>query len=308
MPATVSTDDIPRLTNLTKVFWPEEGYTKLDLLTYYQQIAPVILPHLRDRPQAMCRRPDGWQGKEFYQLTSKQQPAWLPTARIPVEQGRKTKRFVLCQDLRTLIWLVNFGCIDLNPWAVRAGNLDRPDFLIIDLDPDNVPFDRVVEVAQEVLRMLDKLGAENYCKTSGKRGLHIYAPIGAKYDAWQAHTFAKLVCIFVNNRLPNITTTDPRMDRRKGGIYLDHTRSGRGQAVASAYSVRAWPGATVSTPLKWPEVRRGLDPGKFTIRTTAERIAKVGDLWAPVLGPGIDLAKCLARVERVEKIHRIEDL
>jgi bifunctional non-homologous end joining protein LigD len=305
MPATTSTsDEIPRLINLNKLFWPDEGYTKLDLLTYYQHVAPVMLPYLRDRPQAMCRRPDGWQGKEFYQLTSKQQPTWLPTASVGVEQGRKVKRFVLCQDLRTLIWLVNFGCIDMNPWAVRVGSLDQPDFLIIDLDPDNVPFERVVEVAQEVHRLLDKLGAPSFCKTSGKRGLHIFSPLGAKYDAWQASAFAKLVAILLNHRMPDITTTDSRMDRRKGRIYLDHTRSGRGQAVAAAYSVRAWAGATVSTPLKWFEVRRGLDPSRFTIRTMPERLAKVGDLWAPVLGPGIDLAKCVAQVERAQKVEK----
>jgi bifunctional non-homologous end joining protein LigD len=126
----VSTDELPRLTNLEKLFWPDEGYTKLDLLTYYQQVAPVMLPYLRDRPQAMCRRPDGWQGKEFYQLTSKQHPTWLPTASVAVEQGRKMKRFVLCQDLRTLIWLVNFGCIDQNPWAVRVGSSRRPCSLV----------------------------------------------------------------------------------------------------------------------------------------------------------------------------------
>lgn len=142
-----ASDELPRLTNLDKLFWPDEGYTKLDLLTYYQQVAPVMLPYLVDRPQAMCRRPDGWQGKEFYQRVSRQQPAWLPTAPVPVERGTRHKQFVLCNDLRSLIWLVNFGCIDMNPWASRVGSIDRPDYLIIDLDPSNVPFERVVEVA-----------------------------------------------------------------------------------------------------------------------------------------------------------------
>lgn len=253
-------EDIPQLTNLDKVFWPGEGYTKLDLLTYYQQVAPVMLPYLVDRPQAMCRRPDGWQGKEFYQLYSKHQPAWLTTAPIKVEGGKKEKRFVLCNDLRSLIWLVNFGCIDMNPWSSRVGSIDRPDYLVIDLDPDDVPFDRVVEVAQAVQRLLDKIGAVSCCKTSGKRGLHVFVPLGGKYEAWQVKALGELVCTLIYQRLPDITTRDPRLNRRKGRIYLDHTRNGRGQAMAAAYSARAWAGATVSTPLKWSEVRRGLIP------------------------------------------------
>ncbi|OAI41440.1 hypothetical protein AYO40_03250 [Planctomycetaceae bacterium SCGC AG-212-D15] len=253
----------------------------------------------------MCRRPDGWQGKEFYQRVSRGQPAWLQTAAVPVEQGTKRKHFVLCNDLRSLIWLVNFGCIDMNPWASRVGSIDRLDYLVIDLDPSGVPFDRVVEVAQEVHRVLDRIGAANYAKTSGKSGMHVFVPLGAKYDAWQVKALGELVAILVHQRMPELTTRDPRLDRRKGRIYLDHTRNGRGQAVASAYSVRPAAGATVSTPLKWSEVKRGLDPSRFTIRTMPERIAKMGDLWAPVLGPAIDLAKCLGQLERVQRVERV---
>lgn len=297
----VSAADLPNLTNLDKVFWPEEGYTKLDLLTYYQQVAPVLLPYLLDRPQALCRRPDGWQGKEFYQLISRGQPRWVPTAPVLVERSRRAKRFVLCNDLRTLLWMVNFGCIDLNPWASRAGSIDRLDYLVIDLDPFEIPFDRVVEVAIEVHRLLDRIDAPNYCKTSGKSGLHIFVPLAGRCDAQQAKLLGQLVGALVNRRLPGLTTLDPRLDRRRGRVYLDHTRNGRGQAMAAVYSVRSARGATVSAPLKWSEVRRGLDPARFTIRSMADRLAKVGDLWAPVLGEGIDLAKCLTALEKVDR-------
>ena len=303
MPVTAS--DLPNLTNLDKVFWPDEGYTKLDLLTYYQRVAPVLLPYVVDRPQALCRRPDGWQGKEFYQRISRGQPAWVPTAPILVERGRRAKPFVLCNDLRTLMWMVNFGCIDLNPWASRAGSIDRLDYLVIDLDPSDVTFDQVVEVALEVHKLLERIGAANYCKTSGKSGLHIFVPLAGQCDAQQARILGQLVAALVNRRLPELTTLDPRLDRRRGRVYLDHTRNGRGQAMAAAYSVRPARGATVSAPLKWSEVRRGLTPGKFTIQTMPARLEKVGDLWAPVLGPGIDLARCVGQLDRVQRVQQV---
>ena len=214
----VTAADLPNLTNLDKVFWPDEGYTKLDLLAYYQHVAPVILPYLVDRPQALCRRPDRWQGKEFYQRISRGQPAWVPTAPILVERGRRAKPFVLCNDLRTLMWMVNFGCIDLNPWASRVGSIDRLDYLVIDLDPSHVAFDVVVEVALEVHRLLDRIGAANYCKTSGKSGLHIFVPLAGRCDAPQAKLLGQLVGALVNRRLPELTTLD---SRRYNAVHVE---------------------------------------------------------------------------------------
>jgi bifunctional non-homologous end joining protein LigD len=303
----VTFDDLPQLTNLSKVFWPDEGYTKLDLLTYYQQVAPFLLPYLVDRPQAMCRRPDGWQGKEFYQRISRTQPKWIPTAPVLVERGRRAKAFVLVNDLRTLIWLVNFGCIDFNPWASRVGSIDRPDYMVIDLDPGDVPFQRVIEVVTELRRLLDRIEAPSYVKTSGKRGMHVAVPLAAKYEAWQVKMFGELVCALLHQRMPTVTTLDARAESRKGRIYLDHTRNSRGQALAAAYSVRPWRGATVSTPLKWSEVRGGLDPAHWTIETMPDRLARVGDLWAPVLGPGIALARCLDRLAAQSQRQRVKD-
>ena len=299
MTTTFAASDTLHLTNLTKVFWPEHGYTKRDLIDYYRELAPVILPYLVDRPQVLYRHVDGHAGKEFFQRVSRKCPPWVRIARITLDGGRKTRDFHLCQDWPTLLWLANFGCIELIPWASRVGSLERPDYMVIDLDPDDVPFWRVVQTALAVRNVLDQTGAESFCKTSGKRGLHVYVPLGQKYQHAQAKMLGEIVARLVNRQLPGTTTLDPRTEYRKGRIYVDTTRNARGQAVAAPYSVRPHPGATVSTPLKWTEVRKGLDPGKFTIRTMTKRIERFGDLWEKVLGPGMDLKEWLHRVERL---------
>lgn len=298
MITTFAPDDKLHLTNLTKVFWPEIGYTKRDLLDYYREIAPVILPYVIDRPQVLHRHVDGHDGKEFFQRVSRKCPPWMKIARISLDGGRKERDFHLCQDWPTLLWLANFGCIELIPWNSRIGNLDRPDYMVLDLDPGNVSFQQVIEVALAVRKILDKTGIDGFCKTSGKRGLHIYIPLGQKYLHAQAKMMSELLARLVHRELPSMTTLDLRLDQRQGRIYLDTTRNARGQAVAVAYSSRPHPGATVSTPLKWSEVRKSLDPSKFTIKTMLKRIEKTDDLWKGVLGPGIDLKVWLKRLER----------
>ncbi|MBM4071393.1 MAG: hypothetical protein FJ271_21015 [Planctomycetes bacterium] len=298
MQTTFARDDKLHLTNLTKVFWPEHGYTKGDLLNYYREIAPAILPYLIDRPQILHRHVDGYAGKEFFQRVSRQRPAWVPVADIIVI-GRKPKTFHLCQNWPTLLWLANFGCIEFDPWNSRMQSLDRPDYLIIDLDPsDGVPFSRVVEVALVVRKVLDRAGAPSFPKTSGQKGMHVYIPLEAKYLHEQAKLFGEIVGRLVHRELPALTCLDPRLEKRFACVYLDKTRNARAQAVAAAYSARPYPGATVSAPLAWSEVRKTLDPSRFTIKTMPARIAKVGDLWAGVLGEGIDLADCLQRLEK----------
>jgi bifunctional non-homologous end joining protein LigD len=299
MTTTFGPDDKLHLTNLNKVFWPEHGYTKRDLLDYYREIAPVMLPYLVDRPQVLHRHVDGHSGKEFFQRVSRTTPSWLKTTEITLEDGRK-RDFHLCQDWPTLLWLANFGCIELIPWNSRVGSLERPDYAVIDLDPIEVPFPQIVEVAKAVRRIVEN-GAEGFCKTSGKRGLHIYIPLGRQYTFDQAMMASKLIATLVNRELPAITSLDPRTENRKGLIYLDTTRNSRGQSVAAPYSARPYPGATVSTPLKWSEVKKGLDPAKFMIKTMAKRIERVGDLWQKVLGPGIDLQ---AWIQQLEKARR----
>jgi bifunctional non-homologous end joining protein LigD len=202
----------------------------------------------------------------------------------------------LCQDEATLLYLANLGCIELNPWHARVGSINRPDYLVLDLDPEDVAFDRVVEAAQMVRKVLEATGANCVCKTSGKRGLHIYVPLGAAYETEQARQFAELVARVVHDRLPETTSLVRSPAQRQGRVYLDYLQNGRGQTVVAPYSVRPVAGATVSTPLKWSEVRKGLNPAKFTLRSLPRRLERVGDLWAPVLGPGVDLPDCLARL------------
>lgn len=284
------------LTNRQKVFWPEDGFTKGDLLDYYREIAPVIMPHLVDRPQVLHRHVDGHDGKEFFQRISKGQPSWIQTVQIQTSKRNSTRPFVLCQNWPSLLWMANFGCIELIPWNSRINSLDWPDYLVIDLDPQDVAFDKVVEVAQVVHKLLDKIGAANFCKTSGKRGMHIYVPLGSQYQFAQAKLFGEIIVRLVHQKLPALTTLNQSLDERKGRIYLDHTRNSRGQAMAAPYCARPHPGATVSAPVKWSEVKKGLDPARFTIKSMPKRIEKVGDLWEPVLGKGIDLLKCLERL------------
>lgn len=298
MPVTYAPDDKLTLSNLSKVFWPKEGFTKGDLIVYYRYIAPVMVPYLTDRPQVLHRHVDGHTGKEFFQRVSRKCPSWLPLVRVALDGGRKIRDYHLCQDWPHLLWMVNFGCVEFIPWNSRMDSLDRPDYLVIDLDPDDVPFSQVVDTAIVVRKIFDKAGVESYCKTSGKRGLHIYVPLGQKYTHLHAKQLGEIVATVAFHQLPEITTLDVRPAYRQRKIYLDHTRNSRGQACAAPYSARPHPGATVSAPLKWSEVRKGLDPSAFTIKTMTRRIDKLGDLWAGVLGPGVDLIDMIGRLEK----------
>jgi bifunctional non-homologous end joining protein LigD len=284
------------LTNQQKVYWPNDGYTKGDLIDYYREVADSILPYLIDRPQSLHRHPNGIQGESFFQHDVSRQPppSWVQTAQL-MSDGKKI-RSVLCQDEATLVYLANLGCIELNPWNSRVETLDAPDYVLLDLDPEDIPFESVIEAAQAIRKVLDRIGAEACCKTSGKRGLHIYIPFGARHGHEQAKHFAELLARIVNAKLPAITSLVRSPGKRQGRVYLDYLQNGKGKTLAAAYSVRPSPGATVSTPLKWTEVRRGLDPAAYTIKTMPKRLAAVGDLWKPVLGPGIDLPACLERL------------
>lgn len=292
--------DGPKLTNLDKVYWPKEGYTKGDLIEYYREVAPLILPHLRDRAMSLHRHPDGIEGESFFQkdVSKHPPPEWVETATIPTDSGRKNITYVVCQDERTLLYLANLGCIELNPWLSRIDRADKPDLLVIDLDPEDSPFSRVIETAIAVHKLLDRAGAENLCKTSGKRGMHICIPLGAKYSYGVARQFAEVVANVVNRQLPKTTSVVRSPAKRQKLVYLDYLQNARGQTIAAPYSVRPAPGATVSTPLHWREVRRRLDPTKFTMHTIPRRLDKVGDLWKPINGRGVDLLECLERLNR----------
>jgi bifunctional non-homologous end joining protein LigD len=288
----------PILTNLGKVYWPNEGYTKGDLIAYYRDVASILVPYLRDRPQSLHRHPNGITAKSFFQKDVSRQPPpdWMKTVTLPTDAGKGHITYLLCQDEASLLYIANLGCIELNPWNSRVESLENPDYLVIDLDPVNVPFQQVVEAANSVRKTLEKAGAKCLCKTSGKRGLHVYVPLGAKYSSEHARQFAEIIAKLVNQQLPSSTSLARSPSHRQGRVYLDFLQNRRGQTVAAPYSVRPQPGAPVSTPLKWQEVNHRLDPSKFTIRTVGKRIDKLGDLWKPVLAPGVDLEACLERL------------
>jgi bifunctional non-homologous end joining protein LigD len=294
---------VVQLTNLQKIYWPEDGYAKGDLIRYYREVSGFILPHLKDRPQSLHRHPNGIHGKSFFQKDVSKQPPpdWVQTVTLTSESDGKKARTILCQDEATLAYMANLGCIELNSWNSRIQTLDQPDYVVIDLDPENISFDRVIEAAQTTRMVLENVGAEPLCKTSGKRGLHVCIPFGAVYSHEQAKHFAELIARIVNARLPSSTSLVRSPSARQERVYLDYLQNGKGKTLAAAYSARPYPKATVSAPLKWTEVRRGLDPGKFTIRTMLKHLDSVGDLWKPVMGPGLDLSDCLERLTALLK-------
>jgi bifunctional non-homologous end joining protein LigD len=288
-----------RLTNLDKVFWPEEGYTKREVIDYYRAVAPFMLPHLRNRPESLYRTPNGIDAAGFFQKDVKEMTGdWPQTEAIFSESQNKTITFLICQDEASLIHMANLGCIEINPWLSRLGNLDNPDYLVIDLDPEEIGFDIVVATALAVKEVLDKAGAVGYPKTSGATGMHIYVPLGARYDYETAGRFAHLIATLTNQLAPALTSLERSPAKRRGKVYLDFLQNKRGQTLAAPYSIRPRPGATVSTPLSWSEVQPGLSPRDFTIRTIPARIAALGDIFSGVLGPGISIEQCIGKLER----------
>jgi len=286
-------------TNLEKVYWPDSGYTKYDLIDYYIQVSEYILPYLKDRPQSLHRHPDGIKNKGFYQKDHEHLPSWIETLEQFSKSSDRTINYLLCQNEATLLYMANMGCIEINPWNSRIGLLDKPDYAIIDLDPsDTNTFEHVITVAQVVKQILDQAGIEGLCKTSGSSGIHIYLPLAAQYTYAEARNFTKLLCMFVEEQLPDLTSMTRAVKARKGKIYLDYLQNRKGQTLAAAYCVRPRSGATVSAPLEWHEVKPGLKIDDFTLKTMPFRLQKKGDLFAGVRGAGIDMA---AAIERLEK-------
>jgi bifunctional non-homologous end joining protein LigD len=287
------------ITNPRKVFWPQEGYTKADLVGYYEAVAPWLLPYLRDRALVLTRYPDGITGKSFFQ---KDAPSWVPdwvrTARIRAHGVERDIDYFVVDDVETLRYVANTGTIPLHLWASRLGSLERPDWLVLDLDPKGAPFTDVVTVALALRGILERLELPSYPKTSGATGLHILLPLGARYSWEETRTFARLLATLAVEAVPAIATIARIIRTRGGKVYVDFGQNGPGQTIVAPLSVRPLPGAPVSFPLRWPEVTARLDPGRFTIRTAPARLEKAGDPMAPVLGAGIDVAAALARLER----------
>jgi bifunctional non-homologous end joining protein LigD len=277
-----------KLSNLEKAFWPEEGITKGDLLAYYRDVAPVLVPHLRGRPFTMKRYPDGWQGKHFFQKDSpSHMPEWIPRAPFPAttrEGETRTIDYAIVDDDLALLWMVNMGCIDMHAWSSRADRPERPDWVMFDLDPsDDVGFPEVVEVALLVREALRLLELECFAKTSGSRGIHVLVPIARRHGYDDVRDFAAIVAGALARAHPGLVTTEWHKRKRRG-VLVDANQNGPGKTTASVYSVRPRAGATVSAPLRWDEVREGLDPAAFTMEAVLDRVARDGDLFAPVLG------------------------
>ena len=285
--------------HLSKIFWPKEKYTKRDLLNYYYQIAPYILPYLKNRPQSLNRHPNGIAGPGFYQKNvSGKVPDWITTFPYHTAEDPEEKEFLVCTDEASIIYMISLGCIELNPWSSRVSAPDNPDWCIIDLDPDKkTTFDQVIEAAQVTKKVLDAAGVDSYCKTSGSTGLHVYFPLGAKYSYEHSKEFARLVVELVHSEIPDYTTLERTVSARKGRMYLDFLQNRPQATIAAPYSVRPKPGATVSAPLHWEEVKKGLTMQEFTIRTMLERVRAEGDLFKAVLGKGIDMEKALKKLE-----------
>ncbi|MBV8252406.1 MAG: DNA ligase D [Chitinophaga sp.] len=287
-----------KFTNLDKVYWPVEKITKRDMINYYAAISDVILPYLKDRPQSLNRFPDGIDGFHFYQKNVEDKVAdWLPTFPYQSESDNETKMFLVCKNKATLLYMANLGCIEMNPWHSRVSKPDNPDYCLIDLDPDNNPFSQVVETALVVKDVLDEIGAEAFVKTSGSTGMHILIPLGGKYDYDQSRMLAELIVGIVNKRLPKTTSVARTPAKRKGLIYLDYLQNRQIQTMASAYSLRPKPGATVSAPLSWSELKKGVNMKDFSIYTMTSRIAAKGDLLKGLMGKGINLRLVLEKLK-----------
>jgi bifunctional non-homologous end joining protein LigD len=278
-----------RLSNLDKPFWPEEGITKGDLLAYYRDVAAVVVPHVRDRPFTMKRYPDGWQGKFFFQKDKPAgMPDWITTVNIEVttrDTPRQRRRIdaPLVNDELALLWMVNMGCIDLNTWYSRVDKLDRPDFVLFDLDPSpDVGFRETVQVALLVKEALDALGLQSYPKTSGADGMHVLVPVERRHTHDDTREFAEIVARALAATHRGLVTTEWTKSKRRG-VLIDANQNGEGKTIASVYSVRPKEGAPVSTPLRWEEIDESLDPAAFTMDVVRARMAEHGDLYEGVL-------------------------
>ena len=295
---TLMNDDRFKVTNREKIFWPSEGFTKGDLIDYYRDIASFILPYLKDRPESLNRHPDGIEGDNFFQKNMDYRlPAWARSVKIRSDSEGREINYLLCNDETTLIYMANLGCIEINPWHSRVGSLERPDYMVLDIDPLEVPFQYVVDAALETRKVLQELDIPCFCKTSGATGLHIYVPLAARYDYDQVRHFAQLLNTLIQGRLPSTTSIERNPRKRAHKVYLDFLQNRLGQTVAAPYCIRPKKGASASTPLRWEEVNHRLKPEAFTMKTLPMRLSRIGDIWQGVLGSGIDMEACLDRLE-----------
>ncbi|WP_069658365.1 DNA ligase D [Arcticibacter eurypsychrophilus] len=288
-----------KFTNLSKIYWPEDGITKRDMFNYYYQVADYILPYLKDRPMSLNRFPGGIHGSSFYQkdVTDKA-PEWAKTFPYTTSEEEK-KQYLVGTDEASLLWMASLGCIEMNPWFSRIQSPDNPDYCVIDLDPDKNTFDQVIEAAQHVKEILNAVDVPSFCKTSGSTGMHIYIPLGGKYTYDQSQMFARIIVGIVHDQIPYYTSLERMIANRKGKMYLDFLQNRPGATIAGPYSLRPKVGATVSMPLHWEEVKPGLAIKDFTIHNAIERLKVEGDLFEGVLGKGVDLEKTIKKTKSI---------
>jgi bifunctional non-homologous end joining protein LigD len=289
----------PVFSNLGKVFFPDDGYTKGDLVGWYRAAAPFMLPFLRDRPLVLTRYPDGIRGKSFFQKDAPEwTPAWVRRLKVwSEERGEEVDHFV-CDDERTLLFLANLGTIPIHVWSSRAPELGRPDWCVVDLDPKEAPFRHVVEIARAMKRLCDSIGLPCFPKTTGQAGLHLLVPLGGQLTHEQSRQLAGLLGRALCDELPAIATMVRATGARGGKVYVDTLQNGQGKTIAAPYCVRPRPGAPVSAPLRWSEVNGKLDPARFTIRTMPARLRRMrDDPLLPVLTLRPDLLGALGRLE-----------
>lgn len=276
----VNRNQVP-VKNLDKVFWPDEGYTKADVMRYYGEIWPMIGPHLINRPVSLVRYPNGINGDFFYQKDVPNPPAWLET--LPIASDDRVVNYAMLNNLESLIWSVNLGCIEVHPWLSLKNKLDTPSYIIVDLDPmEPAVFSDAVKVGLLVQILLKELKLQAFPKISGATGLHIYLPVKPCYSFKQTSTFVKRIGELIIKTYPQLATNERKVANRAGKVYIDHLQNLGGKTIASVYSIRPFPGAPVSTPVTWEELP-DCHPSMFTIKTTPARFQQRGDLFRPLL-------------------------
>ena len=294
-------EDVPRevpFSNLKKVFWPKEKYTKGHLIEYYRMVAPALLPYLRDRPLVLTRYPDGIEGKSFFQKDAPDFiPEWVRTVRQWSEDPEREIDYIVCDDVESLLYVINLGSIPLHMWGSRVAALERPDWCILDLDPKGAPFADVVKVAHAIHARCDGIELPHHIKTTGSSGLHVMIPLGQQLTYDQCRSFGELLARLIVAELPAIATITRQVERREGKVYVDYLQNGRGKTIVTPYSVRPLPGAPVSAPLEWREVTPRLDPQKYTIANMGARLKKLkADPMLPVLTQAPDIVKAISRL------------
>lgn len=291
--------DKVEITNPDKVFWPEQGYTKGDVIAYYDEMAEYVLKYTQERPQSLRRTPDGIKSEGFFQKDmAGKAPSWAKTRKIKSSSKGETIEYLICNDKETLIYMANLGCIEINPWSSRVGSINNPDYIIFDLDPNKASLKDLVTTAKKVKEILDSLNIKGYLKTSGGKGLHVFIPVLPKYTYDQTRDFSHIISEAVHKALPKITSLERMPKNRIGKIYLDFLQNGKGKTMACAYSLRPREGATASTPLDWNELDENFDLKNYNIKTLPVRVKEKGDLWENFFDDAIDLKAILDELSK----------